>query len=140
MEKVLDVKIISPEKIVLDSSGISSVSVPTIDGELTILPEHIPIVVPLKTGEVTFRKDNTFFGVAVSGGVLEVREGSEIVMLVERGELADEIDVARAEEAYKRAADIAKAEHDMADIDSAKFQALMEKELNRINVGKKWRR
>lgn len=140
MEKSLEVKIISPEKIVLDSSGISSITIPTIEGEVTILPEHIPLIIPLKTGEVTFVKDNTFFGVAVSGGVLEKREENKLILLVERGELAGDIDIARAEEAYKRAAEIAKSESNKVEIEEARFEAMMEKELNRINVGKKWRK
>ncbi|MCC7469654.1 MAG: F0F1 ATP synthase subunit epsilon, partial [Bacteroidetes bacterium] len=119
---------------------ISSITIPTLEGEITILPDHIPLIVPLRTGEVTFVKDNTFFGVAVSGGILEKREENKLILLVERGELATDIDIDRAEEAYKRAAEIAKSESNEVEIEGARFEAMMEKELNRINVGKKWRR
>lgn len=138
--KLLEIKIVTPEKVVYDSIDISSITIPTLEGEITILPDHIPLIVPLRTGEVTFVKDNTFFGVAVSGGILEKREENKLILLVERGELATDIDIDRAEEAYKRAAEIAKSESNEVEIEGARFEAMMEKELNRINVGKKWRR
>lgn len=124
---------------VYDGTDIGSVTIPTMEGEITVLPGHIPLIAPIKTGEAHFIKDGQVLSLAVSGGILEVRD-NVIKILAERGELAHDIDVARAEDAYKRAADAMKMEQNVGDIDYAKFQALMEKELNRINVGKKWRR
>lgn len=135
----LEVKIITPDRIVYDSTDISSVTIPTMEGIITVLPGHIPLIAPIKTGEAHFIKGGQVLSLAVSGGILEVRE-NVIKILAERGELAHDIDVARAEDAYKRAQDAMKMDQNIADIDYAKFQALMEKELNRINVGKKWRR
>lgn len=140
MEKTLEIKIVTPDKVVYDSFGVSSITIPTMDGEITVLPGHIPLITPLKTGEVVFRKDGMDLGIAISGGVLEVRGGDQVVLLVERGELGSDIDVARAEDAYERAKLAMKMEMNVADVDFAKFQGLMEKELNRINIGKKWRK
>ncbi len=140
MEKTLEIKIVTPDKVVYDSFGVTSITIPTMDGEITVLPDHIPLITPLKTGEVVFKKDGLDLGIAISGGVLEVRGGNQVVLLVERGELAHDIDVARAEDAYERAKLAMKMEMNEADVDFAKFQGLMEKELNRINIGKKWRR
>lgn len=135
----LELKIITPDRVVYDATGISSVTIPTTEGYITVLPGHIPLIAPIKTGEAHLIKDGVTLGLAVSGGVLEVREGNTIVILAERGELAHDIDVARAEDAYERAKLAMKMEMDVADVDFAKFQGLMEKELNRINVGKKWK-
>ncbi len=136
----LELKIITPDRIVYDSTDISSITIPTQEGEITVLPGHIPLIAPIKTGEAKLIKDGVTLGLAVSGGILEVRADNTIVILAERGELAHDIDVARAEDAYKRAQDAMKIEQNVADIDYARFQGLMEKELNRINVGKKWRK
>lgn len=136
---LLEVKIITPDRTVYDSDGISSVTIPTMEGEITILPNHIPLIAPIKTGEAHFVKNGNILALAISGGILEVN-GNVIKILAERGELAHDIDVARAEDAYKRAQDAMKMDQNVADIDYAKFQALMEKELNRINVGKRWRK
>lgn len=139
-EKGLEIKIVTPDKVIYDSFGVTSITIPTMNGEITVLPDHIPLITPLKTGEVVFKKDGLDLGIAISGGVLEVRGGNQVVLLVERGELAHDIDVARAEDAYERAKLAMKMEMNEADVDFAKFQGLMEKELNRINIGKKWRR
>jgi F-type H+-transporting ATPase subunit epsilon len=136
----LEVKIITPDKVVYDSTGISSVTIPTLDGEITVLPGHIPLIAPIKTGEAKFTKDGNVLGLAISGGILEVRDGHTVVILAERGELAHDIDVARAEDAYERAKLAMKMEMNETDIDFAKFQGMMEKELNRIQIGKKWRK
>jgi F-type H+-transporting ATPase subunit epsilon len=85
-----------------------------------------------------FVKDGVTFGLAISQGVLEIRENNLVVVLTERGEMAHEIDVARAEDAYKRAKEVMKMEKNILDVDYARFEGMMEKELNRINVGKKW--
>ena len=136
----LELKIITPDRVVYDATGISSVTIPTTEGYITVLPGHTPLIAPIKTGEAHLIKDGVTLGLAVSGGVLEVREGNTIVILAERGELAHDIDVARAEDAYERAKLAMRMEMNETDVDFAKFQGLMEKELNRINVGKKWRK
>ncbi len=136
----LEVKIVTPEKVVYDSFGISEITIPTMAGEITVLPNHIPLIAPLKTGEASFVKDGVRLALAISGGVLEIREGNQIIILAERGELAHDIDVSRAEDAYKRAQEVMKMEKSVLDVDYARFEAMMEKELNRITVGKKWGR
>lgn len=140
MEKSLEIKIVTPDKVVYDSFGVSEITIPTMAGEVTILPEHIPLIAPLKTGEVSFLKDGIRFGLAISGGILEVRGENKVVLLAERGEMAHEIDVGRAEDAYKRAEEVMKMEQNVLDVDFARFEGMIEKELNRINIGKKWRK
>lgn len=137
---LLEVKIITPDRVVYDGTDIYSITIPTKEGEITILPGHIPLIAPIKTGEAHLIKDGVMLGLAVSGGILEVRDGNTIVILAERGELAHDIDVARAEDAYKRAEEAMVMDQNIAEVDYARFQGLMEKELNRINVGKKWRK
>lgn len=136
----LEIKIITPDKIVYDSTDVSSVTIPTKEGEITVLPGHIPLIAPLKTGEAKFLKDGVEFGLAISGGILEVRPNNVVVILAERGELAHDINIERAEDAYKRAEEAMKLDVNEMEVDFARFQGLMEKELNRINVGKKWRK
>ena len=136
----LELKIITPDRIVYDGTGISSITIPTKEGYITVLPGHIPLIAPIKTGEAYLIKEGVTLGLAVSGGIIEVRDGNTIVILAERGELAHDIDVARAEDAYERAKLAMKMEMDVADVDFAKIQSALEKELNRINIGKKWRR
>lgn len=131
--------IITPERKIY-SHEVLEVMVPTVEGYLTILPNHIPMISIVSVGELRVKVlDGSIHPFAVSSGILEVQPSSKVVILADRSELASEIDVLRAEEAYKRAEEAKKSAHDVADVDYARFESLMEKELNRINIGKRWK-
>lgn len=132
-------KIITPERVVYEKE-IEQVSVPTTTGEITILPSHIPLISLLAPGELTIKDTEGTHVMAVMGGAVEVRSGNEVVILADHAERAEEIDVAKAEEARKRAEEKMSELKNMQDVDFAKLQAVMERELNRVRVGKKYRR
>lgn len=138
--KKLQLKIITPDSIIYESSDVYYVNLMTGAGELTILADHIPLITTIKTGQIKVGKDGDVFALAVSTGILEVQKDSHVVILAERSEMAHLIDVSRAEEAYKRAEEIRQKVKDSEDVDEAKVQSIIEKELNRINIGKKWRK
>jgi F-type H+-transporting ATPase subunit epsilon len=75
----------------------------TVDGELGILPGHVPVLGVLETGPVRIKGDDgETIVAAVHGGFLSVAD-DVVSILAEIAELADEIDVARAEQALERA-------------------------------------
>ena len=137
--KKIQLKIITPEDIVYDSGDIDEISIPTEAGEITVLPNHSPLVSIIKTGEIRLKKSGERLGLAISKGILEVRPDSQIVILADRSEHAHDIDVDRAEDAYGRARDLMMKKEEKTDIDFARFEVLMEKELNRVKVAKRWR-
>ncbi|MDQ5901640.1 MAG: F-type H+-transporting ATPase subunit epsilon [Patescibacteria group bacterium] len=139
-QKKLELKIVTPDSVIYESSDISYVTVPTGAGEITVLPDHIPLVSNIKTGQIKVGKDGDVFALAVSNGILEVQRESKVVILAERSEMAHLIDLNRAEEAYKRAADLREKIKDEEEVDDAKVKALIDKELNRIKVGSKWKK
>lgn len=137
--KTLKFKIATPERVVYEDE-IFQVSIPTTSGEITILPNHIPIVSILQPGEMKIKDKNGEHALAVAGGFLEIRDANEIVILADHAERAGDIDLERAEEARKRAEnelEKAKAEE---NIDFAKLQAVIDREMNRIKVGKKYKK
>ena len=73
-------KIVTPEKVVYEAD-IDSVSLPTEQGEITVLPNHIPLVSTVVAGELVVRKGNEVQPMAVSGGFVEVRAGNEVIVL-----------------------------------------------------------
>ncbi len=82
---------------------VESLTLPTTMGEITILPHHIPLVANLAAGEIRYRsggKENFF---VVSGGVIEVKNGNEVVVLADTAEFGPEIDIQRAEQAREAA-------------------------------------
>ena len=132
-------KIATPEKVVYEND-ILQVSIPTTSGEITILPNHASLVSILQAGELKIKdKDGERF-VAVSGGFLEIRPNNEVVILADNAERAEEIDIDRAEQARQRAIEQmaqAKAEE---NVDYAKLQAVLEREMNRVKVGRKYKK
>lgn len=132
-------QIVTPERTVF-SDEIDQISLMTEDGEITILPHHIPLVTNLKPGEVRYKKQGQEFVVAVSGGFGVVRDDDTVVVLADTAEHAHEIDLARAEEARARAAKLMENARNKEDIDFTALAAKMEKELNRLRVGNKYRK
>ena len=137
--KKLQLKIITPDSVIYEGD-VTYVNLMTGAGELTILADHIPLITTIKTGQIKVGKDGDVFALAVSTGILEVQKDSHVVILAERSEMAHLIDLSRAEEAYKRAEEIKKRIKDGEDVDDAKVSALIDKELNRIKVGSKWKK
>ncbi len=138
--KKLQLKIITPDSVIYEDDEISYVNIMTGNGEITVLPDHIPLVTNIKTGQIKVGKDGEVFALAVSIGILEVQRDSKVVILAERSEMAHLIDLNRAEEAYKRAEDLRERIKDEEEVDDAKVKALIDKELNRIKVGSKWKK
>jgi len=132
-------KIVTPDGVIYEDE-IESVSLPTQNGEITVLPHHIPLISVIKIGEIRIVKDGHEVGVAVSSGVLEVREQSEVIVIADTAERAEHIDLERAEAARKRAQELMLQEKFEDDVQFAALQAQMEKELTRIKVGNKYRK
>jgi F-type H+-transporting ATPase subunit epsilon len=128
-------KIVTPEKTVYEDS-VDQVTLPTQEGEITVLPNHIPLISVLMPGELVAKKDSEEIAMAVSGGMIEVRR-NEITILADTAERAEEIDLSRAEEARKRAEDLKDEKIRMDETEYAAVAALMERNLARIKVAKK---
>src|SRR3989344_9218330 len=95
-------KIATPERIMLETE-VASLTLPTELGEITILPNHTPLVANLAPGEIRYKAGSKQDFFAVSGGVIEVRKNHEVVVLADSAEFGHEIDLKRAEEARDRA-------------------------------------
>ncbi len=94
--KKIKLKIITPDSIIYESDDISYVNLTTGAGEITVLPDHIPLVSNIQTGQIKVGKDGEVFALAVSTGVLEIQRDSKVVILAERSEMAHMIDIDRA--------------------------------------------
>jgi F-type H+-transporting ATPase subunit epsilon len=138
---MLKLKVVTPDKIITDEV-VDSVSLPTTSGVITVLNKHIPLVSAIKAGEMIIRKAGAGVGYSVYKGLVNVRPHykgiTEVVVLLERGEMVDELDVERAEEALKRAE--AMRDEKVDDEDFGLFEGLVEKELNRVKIARKYRR
>jgi len=136
--KHLSVKIVTPQSVVVSEDYISA-TIPTVMGELTVLPNHLPLVGKIKAGEIVLRKNEGDTILSVSSGILEVRPNSNLIILADDALRAENIDVERAEEAKKRVEKMLKEGKNKKDVDYARLQGFLEKEMARIKVGRKYR-
>lgn len=134
---LLHVKLITPEKIIF-SGDVLYVIVPTTTGVITVLPSHAPLVSSIAKGELVIKTKDEEIHFAVFAGVVDIRPRSVVNILVDRSERAEDIDVERAKEAVVRAKKILEEKSHESDVDFSRFEAMIEKELNRVKIGSKW--
>ena len=117
----LQVQLITPEKIVFKGEA-EFVTVPTITGVITVLPTHTPLVSAIGSGELVLKTKEGEIHFAVFSGVIDIRPGSVVHVLVDRSERAEDIDVARAQEAVERARKMLEEKSHESDFDFARFE------------------
>ena len=101
-------EIITQERLAYQESDIESVAARGVGGQLTILSRHAPLITALDYGEVRVRKAGTEEVFAIGGGILQVAE-NHMIILANSAERSDEIDIARAKEARRRAQEMKEA-------------------------------
>ncbi|MBP7482742.1 MAG: ATP synthase F1 subunit epsilon [Lacunisphaera sp.] len=107
----LTLEIVTPEaKVYTDT--IDSVVVPTVEGEIGVLPGHIPLVTQVEHGELRVTKDNVTSFLAVGGGFAQI-DGDRIRILAERAITEEKIDEHAVEAALKKAEQELAAAKDM---------------------------
>jgi F-type H+-transporting ATPase subunit epsilon len=94
---MLRLEIVTPERRVLDET-VDSVTVPAVNGEVGILPNHAPLISALKSGVLAYTRGGTTERIVVSGGFVEVGM-DKVSVLTDVAETATDINVeaARAE-------------------------------------------
>ncbi|WP_050183353.1 F0F1 ATP synthase subunit epsilon [Domibacillus robiginosus] len=131
--KTFNVNIVTPDGLVLDTNT-ELVSAKAQSGELGIMAGHVPTVAPLQIGAVrliTGGKQTEL--IAVSGGFLEVRP-DQVTILAQAAEKAESIDLARAEEAQRRAEQRLQDKKD--DVDFKRAELALKRAINRVNVSR----
>jgi len=132
-------EIVTPEQIILKEQIVRA-TIPTQSGEVTILPDHIPLVSILKPGIIEIEKaDGGLDVMVVSSGFLEVLSG-KIVILADYAERAagmDEDVIAQAQAKAEKAKIDAK---NRDDVDFADTEARLEVELFKTKALSRWRK
>jgi F-type H+-transporting ATPase subunit epsilon len=101
MADTLRLEIVTPDGITY-SEDVDMVTLPSVEGELGILPQHVGLMTQLVPGEMIVRRGGRDGFVAVGGGLVEVT-GKRVAILTDMAIPADKIDEARVEEARQRA-------------------------------------
>ncbi|MBI3584081.1 MAG: F0F1 ATP synthase subunit epsilon [Nitrospinae bacterium] len=131
MENKILLEIVTPERALI-KEWVDEVTAPGTEGEFGVLPGHTPFLTTLKIGEISYKKDNATKYIAVSWGYAEVGP-SQVTILAEAAEIAEEIDTKRAEEARARALAIL-AKKDAEESQFKLAEATLEKTMVRMQV------
>jgi len=115
----LTLEIVTPEARVY-SDTIDTVVIPTTEGEVGILPGHIPLLTPVANGELAVTKNGQITWLAISGGFAEV-EADRVHILAEHAITEEKIDEKAVEAAMKRAEDQLK---EAAHLDPQQYEHL----------------
>lgn len=127
----LKLEIVTPEARIY-SEDVSSVLVPGSEGELGVLPEHMPLLTQLAAGELRIVKDGQEHVMAVGEGFVEITPTS-VSVLTDMAVPESDIDETAAEAAIKRAQEALKDDQ-ISDEDMASAQAVMMKSLAQLKV------
>ncbi len=136
MPGTVKLDIVTAEKVVF-SEDVDIVVAPAVGGELGILPHHTNLMATLTAGELRIRHAGEELYMAISGGFLEVRP-DRIIILADSAERDEEIDLARAEEAKRRAQE--RLAHRVPGIDVARAEAALARSIIRLKVAQRRRR
>ncbi|MBF8266044.1 MAG: F0F1 ATP synthase subunit epsilon [Dehalococcoidia bacterium] len=129
-------EIVTAEKLIY-SEDVDMVVAPGVDGYLGILPHHTPLMTMLNPGELRIKNGGEEIEMAITGGFMEVRP-DKVVVLADAAERAEEIDIARAEAAKKRAEE--RLAGKVPEGDLLRAQASLMRALMRLKVAEKRRR
>jgi F-type H+-transporting ATPase subunit epsilon len=129
-------ELVTADRVVMEEEGVDMVVAPGADGVLGILPRHVPLITTLVAGELRIKRGGAEESLIVTGGFMEVTP-DKVLVLADAAEHSDEIDLARAEEARRRAQERIAAGD--IGIDQARAAAALQRSLIRIRVAQRRR-
>ena len=140
--KKIQLKIVTPERLVLEEL-VDQVTLPTTEGEITVLPGHVPLVAGLKSGDIVAVNEGEHIPMAFVGGFMEVRQNDEgntlVAILADFAEHVSELDDHAIERARARSQELKKELANKEIAEFKQFESELAKSLTRIKVADKWR-
>ncbi len=142
MSKQLNLKIVTPEKLILEEL-VDSVTIPTTEGEITILPEHVALIAGLSSGDIVARSGDDIIPMAVVGGFIEVKinkdSRTEVAILADFVERVGDITDKLIEKAKNKAEELRKLSLNNEVVDFEHFESELARSLTRIKIADKWK-
>lgn len=123
-------KIITPDRVFYEKP-VKMVEFNTVEGEIGVLPGHIPMTVIIKPGVLTITEEDNSREAALHAGFAEILQ-NQVTILAEIIEWPEEIDVTRAQEAKERAEERLRTKD--AGTDVSRAEIALKRALTRINV------
>ena len=132
----LKLEIVTPEAVTF-SEDVEMVTLPGIEGEMGIYPEHVPLMTQVVPGEIIVRRDGRDSYLAVGEGFVEIT-AARVSILTDMAVKADSIDEAKAEEAKRRAE--ARLKEKLSAEETAAAEASIARSVALLGVKKRHRR
>ncbi len=126
----MKLEIITPEEKTF-SDDVDFVTLPGVEGEMGIYPNHIPLMTQVSHGEIAVKKGREDFFLAIGEGFVKIT-GDNVSILTDMAIHSDAIDEAAAEEARKQAE--ARLAEKLSDEETAAVQAALAKSLAQLHV------
>jgi len=101
MANTLKLEIVTPEAKTY-SEDVEMVTLPAVEGEMGVFPQHVPLMTQIVPGEVIVRKEGRDYFLAVGEGFVEIT-GERVAIMTDMAIRAENVDEAKAEEARRRA-------------------------------------
>ena len=128
---MLHLEIVTPEQKIY-SDDVDSVTIPGVEGELGVLPQHVPLMTQLLPGELRVLKGGEELRLAVGEGFVEIG-ADKVAVLTDMAFKESEIDESAAEDAVKRAEEAMK-DSKLDDEEYATVKASLQKSLALVRV------
>ncbi len=131
-------EVVTPERLVI-SEEVDEVTAPGALGEFGVLPGHTPFLTTLGVGQLAYRIGTQWYYLVITWGYAEVTP-HKVTMLAQTAEMAEEIDIERAERAKRRAEErVTEWSTRGADIDFDRASIALQRALSRLGVAAKRR-
>ena len=122
---------------------VESVTLPTKNGEITILPSHIPLIAELASGDIVASISGEPLPMTVVGGFIEVKNNeagkTEVIVLADFAEHVSGISDDAIEKAKAKSEELRKQAENNEIVDFEHFETELERLLTRVKIADKWK-
>ena len=133
----LTLEIVTPEARVY-SDTVETVVIPTVEGEIGILPGHIPLLTQVGAGELRVVKNGKTELLAVGNGFAEI-DGDKVSILAESAIAEEKIDVDAAEKAMQRAEEALRGKDSLDVAEVERFESIVRSAIVQIDLKRRRR-
>jgi len=139
----IKLKIATPEKPILEEE-VEQVTLPTQEGQITILPGHAPLIASLGVGDIVASSHNKEeIPVAIARGFVEVRPAvngiSEVIILADFAEHVEHLTDDYVAKARARAHELEEKMRHESDVDFEHFESELERSIMIAKIADKWK-
>ena len=130
MASTLKFEIITPDATAY-SEDVDMVTLPGVEGQMGVFPQHVPLMTQMVPGEIIVRKDGHDYSLAVGEGLVEIT-ADHVSILTDLAIAAEKIDEAKVEEARQRAQ--ARLQEKLSDEEVASVNSALARSLAQLHV------